>query len=201
MSAAGTTTTWPPRFNTSSARSSSRSSTWGSSRELSASLPGDGVQPAGDPAVRFDQQQFDPRRGGGRRHLLQVVCATTRAPRLLEAFDERPQARPEVRLDSGPRPHAQLLVRQRTRVNLDALVHQQRVVADLAERRVVLGQRGEYERHAGRPGVVLQNRPVNRTKESCLVDIDFVFLRPMAVAHAGPLGGPAVRRHGLMRLS
>jgi hypothetical protein len=50
---------------------------------------------------------------------------------------------------------------------------------------MVLGERGDDERHAGWPGVVFQNRSANRTEESFFVDIYFVLLRSVTVAHVG----------------
>ena len=153
---------------------------------------------AGDETVGFDEEGIDARGSGGVGGVLVVVGAEGAGVGGAVGFGVFFEADTEFGFDDLPGPLAEFGGGEGPGIGLDAVGVEEGVVADFAERGVVLGEGGEDEGHAGGAGVVFEDGAVDGAEEALFVDVGFVGFGALGVAHVGAEGGAAVGGDGFV---
>jgi hypothetical protein len=99
-----------------------------------------GIYPAGNLALGFDQQCRHPPGRGGFRDLRQCIGPKALRASLAEGLDQPGKACQILGLDRSPGTVTERIDRQGIRMDIEALIHQEWVLADLAEEGVMFWQ-------------------------------------------------------------
>jgi hypothetical protein len=153
---------------------------------------------AGDETVGFDEEGIDAGGSRGVGDVLVVVGAEGAGVGGAVGFGVFFEAGAELGFDDLPGALAEVGGGEGPGVGVDAVGVEEGVVADVAERGVVLGEGGEDEGHAGGAGVVFEDGAVDGAEEAFFVDVGFVGFGSLGVAHVGALGSTAVGGDGFV---
>ena len=125
-------------------------------------------------SISLDQQGENATGGGRSGDVGEIAAAEALGVRLAEALDEPAQTFEIVRQHKPPGALAQVFGRQRGGVDVDRLRHEGGIAAYRAEQMMMLRERGQEERHAGRLRIMRQHCLVHRPEEICRVGVHFV---------------------------
>gem|GEM_PF-1411126 len=141
------------------------------------------VESAGNLTVGLDQQRRDPSGGSRLNNLRQVVIAKPLGSGLFKLFVQLSQPRLILRLDDLPGAFPKFIDWQDVGINHEPLRDQKWVVADPAEKIMMLRQRRQDQRQARWSGMVLEHRAVDGTKKPFCIDVHLVLFPAVAVVH------------------
>lgn len=155
---------------------------------------------AREDAVRFDEEGLDAGVRSGLGGVFEVVRGEGASVGGAVGIGELFRSGAEFRLNYFPCAFAEVGCREGGRVSFYSVFVEEGVVADIAERRMVLGEGGQDEGHAGRAGVLFEDGAVDGAKEALLVVIGVVGFGAVAVTHAGSECGAAIGGDSLVGL-